>query len=149
MDKNPTSLSGTGKVYGLLGTGADVQTTYYPGPSGTTSPNAGGVFRGGQAAYYDGSAASSVNSTWTIDLSNPSDPTLTFVWKNENNAMGTDFVVAWAMTCGNDTLLGNVTVPTNDNGGNVPLPGAFVLMGTVLFGAGGISRWRKGRVRAA
>jgi LPXTG-motif cell wall-anchored protein len=31
----------------------------------------------------------------------------------------------------------------------VPIPGAFLLMGSVLAGAGGLSAWRRRRARAA
>jgi LPXTG-motif cell wall-anchored protein len=39
--------------------------------------------------------------------------------------------------------------PPDPGTGEVPVPGAFMLMGTVLAGAGGIASWRRRRNRAA
>lgn len=67
---------------------------------------------------------------------------------NDAGALGDTFVLAWTMTCGNDVFQGFVNIPPPVNN-NIPVPGAFVLMGTVLFGAGGLAKWRKSRERKA
>jgi hypothetical protein len=163
MPASPIATTGSASLYSLSGTGSDVQLSFFPDASQTISPVptgelAGAIFRSGQAigllpgggtliTTADG-GATAINGTWTIDSLLG---TLTFVIRNENNLLGTEFVVAWAMSCGNDTLLGNVSIDFVPPGvpPGVPVPGAFVLMGTVLFGAGGISRWRKVRARKA
>jgi hypothetical protein len=49
--------------------------------------------------------------------------------------LGTDFALAWAMTCANDIILGNVSLPCDNCG---PPPGATPLPGAMALFAGGL-----------
>lgn len=139
--------NGTGSLYALNGTGTDVQLSYWPSTSNTTDPPPTN-FRTGQAVGYTGKGPALRTGTW--DFSASAD-TLTFIITNENYLFGSDFYIAWAMTCANDVILAlaNAFVPPPGGGGQVPLPAGFLLMGTVLLGAGGVARWRKRRMAQA
>ena len=102
----------------------------------------------------------SSSGTWKYDPSGPEDigqlfPTLMVV------KAGSDFVVfsVLGLLTGNwnTSLLGNKALShisfydgqtPNGGGGEVPLPGAVWLMGTVLAGGAGVGAWRRRR-RAA
>ncbi len=166
MPVNPGTTGGAASVYHLNGTGSDVQLSYYPVPSQTTNPS-GAFFRNNQAVGYKGSdnkfdanlgytgsdaTAPGLTATWAA---NQAQGTLTFTIFNENgifsllnsNANDPTFVIAWAMTCANDTFLAAVSLDTppfrQPGPGVVPLPGAVYLMGTALLGLGGLLRRRK------
>jgi hypothetical protein len=140
---SPNGGGNTGLIP-LIGDGTDVQRSFFPNPPDT----GGGPFRAQQAVGYLGGAAEILDANWSYIAGVPN--TLIFDILGENGMFGTDFVVAWAMTCANDVVLGSVHVdlpPPRDQ--LVPLPAGFILMGTVLFGAGGLARWRSRRARRA
>lgn len=128
-----TAVGNTG-FFSLNGTGSDVQTSFFPvDPSG---------YRQDQAVGYTGSLTPEVkDATFAFD---EAAETLTFLIKNENGLLGNTVLFAWAMTCANDVIFGTVDLPSRVNP-PVPLPAGFLLMGSVLFGAGGIAGWRRRR----
>jgi hypothetical protein len=124
---NGNVATGNGSLYGLIGDGSDVQLSHGLGGNNDTSgPN----FRNNQAVDYKGNAAALQGhdgSTWTVDKLAK---TITFLIKNESGVLGTDFALAWAMTCANDIILGNVHLDCPTCGpppGETPLPGALPL----------------------
>jgi len=133
-----TTVSGAGSLIPLLGTGTDVQTSYFPDPPDTGPSNS---FRQDQAVGYLGSATPTLFGTFTFD---EIAGTLTFLIVGENGLLGDLVTFAWAMTCANDVIIGVVPLPPRGEG-TVPLPAGFLLMGSVLFGAGGIAGWRRRR----
>jgi hypothetical protein len=145
VDIPNTTTPGVGGIagtFGLTGTGADVNQS--------DDVTGVGSFRKDQAVAYDPlvPTASLRTATWAF---NALAETLTFTILNETNPIqgslfSTSLVVSWAMTCANDVLLGIAEIrepPRIDE--EVPLPAGFLLMGTVLLGAGGVARWRRRR----
>lgn len=107
--------------------------------------HAGYYFRQNQAVQYTpvNNQTALRGGDWLVDQTTR---TITFTIENVTGLLGSTFALAWAMTCGNDVIFGNVTLP---GGGQnpVPIPGALVLFasGAGLLGAVG---WRR-RSRAA
>jgi hypothetical protein len=100
-------------------------------------------FRQGQAVQYKPGPGQQglggPGSIWTVDAAND---IITFSIV-DNKLLGDDFALSWAMTCANDVIQGLVNLPhSGPPPGEVPLPGGFILMGSALFGLGGIARWR-------
>lgn len=122
-----------------------------------SNPNPGYYFRQGQAVQYvpnDPSATAAGTpaptaggaSIWTVDEVNH----LLTLSINDNGILGNGFALAWAMTCGNDVIQGMISLaltspPQEIIGPPVPAPGAFILMGTALFGGAALLRRRKKR----
>jgi hypothetical protein len=130
--------TGASNLYALAGDGSDVQLSFDPAvPLGS--------FRQNQAVGYTGGAAPTLSGTFTFDQVAK---TLTFLLIGENGLLtdsdGGFVTFAWAMTCANDVIIGRVQLPPRGEG-TVPLPAGFLLMGSVLFGAGGIAGWRRRR----
>jgi hypothetical protein len=147
MPTAPSTATGAGDLYKLKGDGSDVQLSYYPTPSQTTNPP-GAIFRNNQAVGYTGSATATLSGTWTI---NAALNTITFLITNENGLLGTDFLVAWAMTCANDVIMADVRLdvpppPAPHGGGEVPLPPTMILF---LSGLAGLAALRRGGRRRA
>ena len=87
--------------------------------------------RKGQAVQFvnnDKAETSVAGGSWTIDKLNK---TISFII-DDGGLLGTDFAVSWAMTCGNDVIIGEVELPGGGPGPGpdpVPLPaGAFLFM---------------------
>ena len=62
----------------------------------------------------------------------------------DNGLLGKSFALAWAMTCANDVIQGEVVL----HGGQdfpTPLPAAVWLFGTVIAGGAGVGRWCKAK----
>jgi hypothetical protein len=147
MPPSPGFVGGTAtggaSLYHLNGTGSDVQLSYFPNPNDTS----GGNFRNDQAVQFKGNQAALAayaGSAWTVD---ELAKTITFILKNENDLLGDDFALQWAMTCANDVILGNIQIP--DNGPNppgTPLPGALSLFAGGLGILGFLGSRRKKRV---
>lgn len=127
--------NGTGTLHALRTDGTDVKTAY-----------GAGTVRTGQAVEFLGNSkpATGITGSWTLDVAQD---TLTFLITNAANTFGSTFFIAWAMTCANDIIYANIAFPPPNNPpGDVPLPAGFILMGSVLLGAGGVARWRKRRM---
>jgi hypothetical protein len=97
--------------------------------------------REGQAVQFinDGTQAAVRGGQWTIDSLND---TISFII-DDNNLLGTDFAVSWAMTCGNDVIIGSVSLPDSGPGPGpdpVPLPAGFILF---VSGAAALGVWRR------
>ena len=114
------------------------------GLSGETS---GWNFRNNQAVDYKYKDAPGLSghdgSTWTVD---GLEKTITFLIKNENGMLGTEFGLAWAMTCANDIILGNVSLdcPTcTPPPGATPVPGALPLFISGIGVLGFLARRRR------
>jgi hypothetical protein len=160
-----TTTSGSGQLYNIGGGATPVPATGTPASYKTangsiimsnmngnpvTYPHTGYApfyFREGQAVQYAPDDPNA-NKEGTAGTWAASGDILTFVI-NDGGALTDQFVLAWTMTCGNDVFQGYVNIPDNAPPPGVPLPGAFALMGTVLFGAGGLAKWRKMRGRKA
>jgi hypothetical protein len=147
--------TGNGSLFKLIGDGTDVQLSHNVpnGSNGTYGElgTSGNNFRNNQAVDHKGSNPAETGhdgSTWTVDKFNK---TITFLITNENGLLGTDFALAWAMTCANDIILGNVSIPCDHCGpppGQTPLPGAMALFagGLGVLGMVGYRR-RKRAIR--
>lgn len=100
----------------------------------------------GQAVQYinDGTQTSEAGGSWSIDKLNK---TISFIIE-DGGLLGTDFAVSWAMTCGNDVIIGNVDLPDGGPGPGpdpVPLPAGFILFATGAAAWGLLSRRRRAK----
>jgi hypothetical protein len=104
--------------------------------------NPGFYFREGQAVQYTPNAPgnTAASGTWQVDAAAD---TITFTIL-DNGLLGNNFALAWAMTCANDVIQGQVVLPPGENF-PTPLPAAVWLLGSVLAGGAGIGRWRKAK----
>jgi hypothetical protein len=150
--------SGTGGLFALktgAGAGSDVILSNAGGHSVTypTDPSSPYYFRQGQAVGFNNvsNEAATDLGTWTVDsLAH----TITILIKNEDGLLGSTFALEWAMTCGNDVILGNVTpemVPCTNCApppGQTPLPAALPLFASGL-GLIGYAAGRRKRSRTA
>lgn len=110
-----------------------------------TYPHSGApgfYFREGQAVQYTPNApgVTAAGGTWEV---NALAHTITFTIL-DNGLLGNSFALAWAMTCANDVIQGEVVL----HGGQdfpTPLPAAVWLFGTVIAGGAGFGRWRKAK----
>jgi hypothetical protein len=87
-----------------------------------------------------GATDTGVNGTWSIG-----NGTLTFNIANFFALQGvptTALTLAWAMSCANDVILGEVQFPSGGNN-DVPLPAGLVLLLSGLAGMGALGRSRK------
>ena len=115
----------------------------YPG-----SAHPGFYFRQGQAVQYDPTDTSATVpgtlANWSIDSVLK---TITYSIV-DNGIFGNSFALAWAMTCANDVIQGQVTLDYNiihENTSLTPIPAALLLMGSVLGAGGFVGRWRQKR----
>lgn len=141
MPVNPGtgSQTGNGGLFKVIN--GDVVLANVNGSSSTYphAGNAGEYIRQGQAVQYDTTDQTAVDSgTWTVDALAH---TISFSII-DNNLLGNTFMLAWAMTCANDVILGQVTLPPDLS--QTPLPGALPLFASVsaLMGFFG---WRRKR----
>lgn len=112
------------------------------------SGNPGFYFREGQAVQYtpgSSQVAASTSGTWAVIATTPSTEGEIIFSITDNGALGNNFMLAWAMTCANDVILGSVDLPHSEQFSTTPLPAAAWLFGSVIMGGAGMKRWRKRR----
>jgi hypothetical protein len=118
----------------------------YPDTGHTTNPAY--YFREGQAVQYtpNDPTATVAAATWSVDALAH---TITYTIV-DNGLFGTSFALAWAMTCANDVIQGQVMdLPPGGPGPNpTPLPATLPLFASGL-GALGLLSWRRKRKNAA
>jgi hypothetical protein len=112
-------------------------TTYpYPG-------NPGYYFRANQAVQFTHAAGvnpyDGITDSWSV---NQSAGTVTFV-VDDNGLLGNDFAFAWAMTCANDVIQGQVDFPSGVGG--VPEPSTWAMMVLGFCGVGFMAYRRKSK----
>jgi len=126
ITQDPSSPTGDGALY--LTSGGAVVTSNVAGHSETypTDPTSGYYFRAHQAVDFNpGSMQTAVggtSETWTVGTD-----TITFDIV-DNGMLGDDFALAWAMTCANDVIQGQVSIPE-------PPTYALLLAGFLFAGA--------------
>lgn len=149
----------TGGLFALkagVGAGADVVLSNAGGHFQTypNDPSSPYYFRQGQAVQFNNvdSAGAIDGGTWTIDsLAH----TITILIKNEDGLLGSTLALAWAMTCGNDAILGNVTPDTErcpncaPPPGDTPVPAALPLFASGLGVLGLVINRRRRANKAA
>ena len=150
VPENPgPATSGTG---GLYDTSKGQVVLSNVGGNPISYPNPGSppyYFRQGQAVQYipDPNISPLGTGTWSVDSALH---TLTFSIV-DNNLLGNNFAVAWAMTCANDVIQGSVNLPDETQRLTpTPLPAALPL----FVSGGGLMAWlgrrkrRMGKVEA-
>jgi len=130
-----SSLSGAATLYGLNGTGSDVEL------SSVTS----GTFRADQAVRPNSNAQSVGTGSWTLSGANKYvefviDDFFATTGSPIDTATQNGFVFAWAMSCANDVIMG--IVPAGSFANPVPLPAGFILLLSGLLGVGWLGRSR-------
>lgn len=118
-----------------------------------TYPGAGQpgfYFRQGQAVQYTPANPASIvagtSATWAVDAVLK---TITYTIV-DNGIFGNSFALAWAMTCANDVIQGQVTLPPDAPPTATPLPAAFSMFAGGLGVLGFLgSRRRKKRIAKA
>lgn len=169
---NPGTTSGTS---GLFSLGNGLVATYYPGTTvvqyyttstgqivmsnvngdPVTYPGANNpsyYFREGQAVQFKPNmSTSSVDpATWSVTPSGaPGSITFSIV---DNGLFGNSFALAYAMTCANDVIQGEVTLASSDlvpPVSSTPLPAALPLFAGGLGVMGWFARRRKRNIAAA
>jgi hypothetical protein len=133
IPQNPGSATqGDGALY--LTSGGTVVTSNVDGhfqtyPIDPTSPY---YFRADQAVDFTPgtgqTAVGGTSETWTVGTG-----TVTFDIV-DNGMLGDDFALAWAMTCGNDVIQGQVSIPE---------PPTYALLLTGILFAGALRTWRR------
>ena len=142
-NRSSGTVSGSGTVYYLDGTGNDVVLSHvgnyyqtYP-----VDPSSPWYFRKGQAVGVKAGATgqSDVSASWQIDKTND---ILSFYIDGISDAglLGDTFTLQWAMTCANDVLLASTNLTAGGGGpppAPTPLPAALPLFagGLGLLGA--------------
>lgn len=110
-------------------------------------------FRPGEAVGYKGPDSGGISGSWAFtaapsgsnDAGAPYDYILTYKIDGTNLLLDSgEFSLLTSETCANDIIY-----VASAHLGSVPLPGGFILMGTMLFGAGGVAKWRKRRTQSA
>lgn len=111
-------------------------------------PSAGNnyfYFRQGQAVLFTpaDNATATASGTFATAPGSVADNALVFTITDFFSTFGDSFSLAWAMTCANDVLLGNVRLPSDlVPPPAVPLPPALPLFGSALVGLGLLGRRR-------
>jgi PEP-CTERM motif len=147
--------SGTGGLYqtggGALDTlvngfGTIVASNVNGNPvSAPAAGNPGFYFRQGQAVQFNPDtslahpATPLLTETWSV---NQAAHTVTFV-VTDNGLLGNDFAFAWAMTCANDVIQGQVDFPSGT--GSVPEPSTWAMMILGFCGVGFMAYRRKSK----
>ena len=99
-------------------------------------------FREGQAVQYTpgNGPVAGTSATWAVDAILH---TITFTIVDPTNIFGDSFALAWAMTCANDVIQGQVTFPPGETPPGTPLPAALPLFASGLGILGFLGRRRK------
>jgi hypothetical protein len=129
-----SATTGNGALY--LTSGGSVVTSNVDGHSQTypIDPTSGYYFRADQAVdFTPGSGAvGGTSETWTVGTD-----TITFDIV-DNGMLGDDFALAWAMTCANDVIQGQVSIPEP--------PTYALLLAGFLFAGAYRTWWRRKQV---
>lgn len=129
---------GTGTLYKLKGDGSDI---VYSNPAGNTVRNDQAVDIKDKAKGKD-FAQTGITGNWSTK-----DGSVTFLITNFFGGAlpglyNTSLTLAWAMTCANDIILGEVVFPLDGPVGTVPLPAGLLLMVSGLAGLGFLRRFK-------
>ena len=107
------------------------------------SGNPGFYFREDQAVQFNPAASIAnplgISDTWNV---NQSAHTITFTVV-DNGLLGNDFAFAWAMTCANDVIQGQVHLPVLSNTAPVPEASTWAMMIIGFMGIGFAAYRRK------
>ena len=125
--------STTGGLFALEEDGSDIKLA--------TKLKSSDHVRKGQAVQYinDGTQTALRGGSWSVDSLND---TIQFIIE-DGGLLGTQFALSWTMTCGNDVIIGSVTLPNSGPGPGpdpVPLPAGFILFATGAAAFGLIKR---------
>jgi hypothetical protein len=132
-----------GRVY-MSYAGGNGNPTHGNPISAPATGNAGDYFRQGQAVQFAPrvAAVSGTSATFTVGAGYIEYSII------DNGLLGNTFALAWAMTCANDVIQGQVQLGSGDLTGTTPLPAALPLFATGL-GMIGLLGWRRKRKEAA
>jgi hypothetical protein len=145
---SPGQTSGTGGLYrtggGALGVatpnGTIIASNVFGNPITYPNPrNPGYYFRQGQAVQFTpGSVPSVAPVSWSVGTG-----TVTFDIF-DGNLLGNDFALAWAITCGNDVIQGQVDLTSGPFGvAAVPEPATWAMMMVGFASLGLVARRRR------
>ncbi len=100
--------------------------------------------RQGQAVQFINNGAQTAlrGGSWSVDSLND---TIQFIIE-DGGLLGTQFALSWTMTCGNDVIIGSVSLPDSGPGPGpdpVPLPAGFILFATGAAAYGLLRRRRQ------
>ena len=100
--------------------------------------------RKGQAVQFinDGRQTALRGGSWSVDSLND---TIQFIIE-DGGLLGTEFALSWTMTCGNDVIIGSVSLPNDGPGPGpdpVPLPAGFILFASGAAAFGLLNRRRR------
>lgn len=98
----------------------------YPGAN-----NPGYYFRQGQAVQFTPGAAAIGAATWSVNATVGATVGAIIFSIIDNSLLGSSFALAWAMTCANDVIQGQVTLPDPPPSAT-PLPAALPLFAAGL-----------------
>jgi hypothetical protein len=137
--------SGTGSLYKLKGDGSDIVLT-----QDLIDPHYG--FRHNQAVDIKAksktkSSDTGIDGTWSTGAGLISFMITDFFSGKLPALYNTSLTLAWAMTCSNDIILAQVTLPKK-NVPEVPVPAGIVLLLSGLGGMGAIGRLRTKKAKS-
>lgn len=134
--------TGTVALYKVLssavvtaGTAGGIVLSNVSGCAMNYSSSNGCYYRAGEAVQYDPVNGQTAISTGTYTIN--ADQSITYNF-NDNDLLGNNFAISWAMTCANDIIQGRVSLPE---------PGGLALLTFGFLGLAGV-RWQAKRSRA-